>query len=141
MARAEPGAGSDVAVVVGALWRLAAGQPQLLAAHAASYGAMLCDEGAVSLARARRLLALVAVVVVCSTAALVLAGVGLMLWAAAPVSSLRWPWVLGATPLVPLSVAAWAMGTMRRLGPLPLWAAWQQQMAADGALLRQIRRP
>lgn len=129
-----------MAVVVGALFRLAAGQPQLLAAHVASYAALLREEAAVSAAQARRILSLLAILLVCSTAGLVLAGVGLMLWAIAPVVSLQVIWILAVTALVPLAAAAWAWRSIRGSGPLPLWAAWQQQLAADGALFRQFRR-
>lgn len=120
-----------------ALLRLASGQPQLLAAHAMGYAALLRDEGALSLQRVLLRGRLQALVFGGVVAGVVLTGVALMLWAALPEVSTPRRWVLVVVPLVPLAVAAWGLRAARRVGPLPLWSAWQRQVAADSALLRR----
>lgn len=136
---ADPPGRADMSAALQALWRLAAGQPQLLAAHAAGYAALIRDEGAVSLRLVQRRAGLQALLFGSVIVALVLTGVAVMGWAIAPAGSLSHPWVLLAVPALPWLLAAWALRAARRVGPLPLWAAWQEQLAADRALLR--RRP
>ena len=122
-----------------AFLRLAAGQPQLLAAHAASYAALVRDEGALSLALLQRRVTLQALAVGAIAVAAALAGVAIMLWATAPAGTLAQAWVLAAVPLLPLLGAGWALRAARRIGPLPLWAAWRRQIDADSALLARCR--
>ena len=121
-----------------ALWRLAAGQPQLLAAHAASYAALVRDEGALSLQRVVQRGRLQALVFGGLLAGVVLAGVAVMLWATVPAASGARSWVLFVVPLLPLAAAVWGLRAAQRVGPLPLWAAWQRQVAADSALLHRV---
>ncbi len=120
-----------------ALWQLAAGQPQLLAAHAAGYAALMRDEGAVSLQLVLRRGCLQALVFGGGLAGAVLAGVALMLWAVLPPPTALATAVLLVVPLLPLLLSAWALHLVRQLGPLPLWAAWRHQLAADRALLHR----
>lgn len=126
-----------MAAALNTLWRLAASQPQLLAAHAAGYAALLRDEGTLSLRLVQRRALLQVLAFGGVVAGVVLAGVAMMLWASTPDASLARPWVLVVVPLLPLLVAGCALLAARRLGPLPLWAAWQSQVDADSALLRQ----
>jgi uncharacterized membrane protein YqjE len=118
-----------------ALWRLAVSQPQLLAAHAAGYVALIREEGALSLALFQRRATLRAVAFSCVAVAAVFAGVATMLWATAPAGNLVMSWVLVVVPAVPLLGAGWALHESRRGGALPLWAAWRKQIAADSALI------
>jgi hypothetical protein len=124
-----------------ALWRLAAGQPQLLAAHAAGYAALMRDEGAVSLQQVLRRGRLQALVFGGAVAGGVLAGVALMLCTVLPPQTPLATAVLVVVPLLPLALSAWALHAARQLGPLPLWAAWQRQLAADSALLQRDGAP
>ncbi len=119
------------------LWRLAAGQPQLLAAHAASYAALVRDEGSVSLQRVLLRGRLQALALAGVMVGAVLAGVALMLWAVLPMGAGTQGWVLVLVPLLPLGAAAISLRAAQQVGPLPLWSAWQRQLAADTALLRR----
>lgn len=114
------------------LWRLAAERPQLLAAHAAGYLALVQADGPRSMQLLVRRLLWLALSLAALVAAVVLAGVALML---AP--DLRAPpWLLVVVPAVPALASAAALWAARRPGPLPVWAALRQQWAADRALLR-----
>jgi hypothetical protein len=123
------------------LWRLAAGQPQLLAAHAAGYAALMRDEGAVLLQQVLLRGRLQALVFGGAVAGVVLAGVALMLWAVLPQPTPLATAVLFGVPLGPLAVSAWALYTARHLEPLRLWVALQRQLAADRALLQCAMAP
>lgn len=119
-------------------------RPQLLAEHAAGYAMLVRDQGAESAGLLRRRFVWSAMLVGGLLIGALLSGVAMMLWALAPSNVLAWPWgwsqpapiVLLAVPLVPLCMAAWAAVALRRGRTLPLWAAVQEQIAADAMLLR-----
>ncbi len=119
------------------LLRVATTQPHLLAAHAANYAALVRDEGALSMALLQRrlLLGVLAGVSLCMAAGL--AGVAAMLWATLPTVVPDRSWVLLVVPALPLLIGWWSWREASQGGPLPLWAAWREQLAADAALLQR----
>jgi hypothetical protein len=141
MDRADGVTDVDVPSTFATLWRLLMGSPHLLGEHAAGYAALVRDEGARSLHLVLRQLQLQALLLGSVTASLVLAGVALMLWSGGPAALPARAWVLLVVPLLPLVVAAWALYAGRSIGPLPLWAAWQRQVAADAELLQRQAAP
>jgi len=119
------------------LLNLIATRPQLLAEHAQAYAELLADDLPRVASAWKRQAWLNAVAVLGLLAALVLAGVALMLWAALPTLSMPAPWLLVVVPLLPLAAAAAcliaAQARPRRKGASEL----QQQLSADLAMLRE----
>jgi len=118
--------------------KLIATRPDLLAEHAAGYGALVAAQAEEAVQQWRRNAVLVAVGVVCSIAGVGLAGVALLFAAAIPAAQMPASWALWMVPLVPLAGAA---GCVLMLKAQP--AAWsaqslREQFAADAALWREI---
>lgn len=118
------------------LWRLAAGQPQLPAAHVASYAALVRDEGSVSLQRVLLRGRLQALALAGVMVGAVLAGVALMLWAVLPSLPPATAWVLWAAPGAPLAVALLVWALQLRAARVSCFSVLRQQWQADLALLR-----
>ena len=119
------------------LLRLVLSRPQLLVDHAQAYGdLMAADLGDASAALSRRAI-LGATAVMCLLAAVILAGVSLMLWAAVPTAQMGAPWMLIVVPLAPLlgSVTGFVfMRGQRRMHPFDNLRA---QLRADLDILRE----
>lgn len=121
-----------------ALLRLLATQPQLLAEHAEAYAALLSTELPRISAGWQRSALLKALAVSGAVVAALLAGVGVMLWAAAaPEVSLRAPWVLVAVPLLPLLAGAACALAARSGSHHDAVARLRLQVAADLLMLRE----
>ena len=120
------------------VFQLIASRPQLLAEHAAGYGALLSAEAArVGSAWQRRLLLLVAGVG-CLGITAVLAGVAVMLWVSTSgATATNLSWVLVAVPLTPGLLGLWCLVQARlNVGP-PAFAVLGEQWQADLSLLRE----
>lgn len=112
------------------LWR----QPDLVVEHTSAYLALAADEtGAAVQSLARQWLYRL-VAMACATAALVLAGVALLLWAALPLLAAS-AWLLWLVPLLPLPLAVWAWHSALA-PPAPLFAGLQAQIGLDRAAWR-----
>ncbi len=119
------------------LLHLVATQPQLLADHAEAYAELAAEElGDFSATWKRRTL-LNAVALCFGAAAVVLAGVAVMLWAVIPAEQMQAPWVLIAAPLVPLAVAIVCLLTARRGDAGHAFDNLRRQVKEDMALLRE----
>ncbi len=119
------------------VFQLIASRPQLLAEHAAGYGALLGAECArVGSAWQRRVLMLLAGLS-CVGVAAVLAGVAVMLWVSTSGgSAANLSWVLIAVPLAPALLGLWCLVQARLpVGP-PAFAVLGEQWQADLSLLR-----
>jgi len=121
------------------LLKLIATEPQLLADHAEAYASLVSAEiGSASTAWKRRAV-LGAASVACLGLAIGLGGVAIMLWAVTPPAAIQLPWVLIATPGVPLFAA---LACRLAAGAAPSAGAFDAlrgQVKADMALLREVR--
>lgn len=123
------------------VFRLAAAQPMLLAAHVGAYAGLVSEElntGAAALQR--RLLWLLGGAL-CLAVAAVLAGVALLLWTSRAPGATPAAWLFVVTPLLPaaLGLAACRRAQARRHGePLTRLRA---QLAEDAALLARHTAP
>jgi hypothetical protein len=118
--------------------KLIATRPDLLAEHAAGYGALVAAQAEEAVQQWRRNAILVAVGAVCGIAGVGLAGVALLIAAAIPVAEMPAPWALWVVPLVPLAGAAGCLLVLK--GQPAAWSAQtlREQFAADAALWREI---
>lgn len=121
------------------LLRLAVDEPQLLAEHVAAYGALLVEEGAVAVARSQRRFARQALAGAALTVALMLAGVGLLLWATLPAADMRQPWLLWLLPALPAVLGLVLLWDARDAAGTVAFAGLRRQAAADLGLWRSTR--
>lgn len=124
------------------LLHLIATQPQLLVEHASAYAELAAVEiGSASAAWQRRAL-LKVLALCCGLAAVLLAGVALMLWGVMPLAQMPSPWLLWATPL---GFAALALGCLAaaqlRAASGSQFIGLRQQWQADLTLLRDASAP
>jgi hypothetical protein len=123
------------------LLHLLLSQPDLVAEHAHAY-AELAVADARAASKTTQNAALWSAGLLCSViVAAVLAGVGLMIWAALPEGAIRAPWVLVATPLVPLVAAIACLRGLSAKGDTPAFATLRRQIAADMQMLREVGGP
>lgn len=127
------------------LARLLLNPPPGLPHHLVAWGGLLRQDIAQAQRHTLRQLLRLAVGLAAAVVASTLAGVWLMLWWVAgrlPTSLLEWL-LMAVVPALPLLLALW-MFTSWRNGQREAvwsrhWAVWQQQAAADWALLRDSR--
>lgn len=120
------------------LLKLIATQPQLLANHAEAYAELMAAEIGDVAAVWRRRAVLNAVALCCLTAAAILAGVALMLWAVIPSMHLQAPWALIVAPLLPGAAALWCLIAARSTGEGRAFESLRRQLAADLVMLREV---
>jgi hypothetical protein len=118
------------------LLHLVVRQPQLLLDHAAGYAEVAMVEAARAAAQWERRVAWQLAAGTSLVVAALLAGVGVMLWAALPPGSIARPGLLAAVPLLPLLLAAVALRCARRAGAPPNFELLRLQAASDLLLLR-----
>lgn len=123
------------------LLHLIATRPQLLADHALAYAALLTAEISRASVAWKRQALLSALALCCLAAALVLAGVAVMLWSLIPETDMRAPWALIAVPLLPSAVAIWCLLAVRAQGAGDAFDNVRQQVQADIDMLRQAGAP
>jgi uncharacterized membrane protein YqjE len=119
-------------------------QPGLLGEHAQGYAALLGSEITEIKQVGQRYLLWSAATAVCTAAALVLAGVALMLWAMAPVLPAMptgATWALCATPCLPLAAACFCLQKMRAPMSADAFAQTREQLKTDMQLLKEISAP
>ena len=120
------------------LFRLLVSEPQMLADHVEAYTELVSEEmGAVTAQWKRRAL-LHAVSVGCAAVAVMLVGMGLMLWAAIPPENMNAPWALAIIPAVPLVMAVWAHFAAKAPVAEHGLKTIREQLAADAAMLRSV---
>jgi hypothetical protein len=121
------------------LFKLLVSEPQLLAEHVEAYAQLASEEAGAVAKRIKRKLLLHALSVFAIFVALVLASVGVMLWAALPAENMRAPWALLAVPAIPLLFAVWAHFSARSTKDEERGLkAIREQFAADAAMLRSV---
>lgn len=123
------------------VFRLAAAQPMLLAAHVGAYAGLVSEELHTSAAAVQRRLLWQLGGALCLAVAAVLAGVALLLWASLAPGAAPAAWLFVATPLLPAALglaACWRAQTHRNGEPL---ARLRAQLAEDAALLARHSAP
>lgn len=126
------------------LIRLLASHPQRLAEHAEAYGELLAIEARSASALWSWRLAWYGGVVVGLTAAMVLAGVAVMLWAlpaSAPLQATGVPLAFIVVPGVPALLALACLLALRRRSAGGGFEQLRRQLGADLALLRELSAP
>ncbi len=123
------------------LLQLAMTQPGLLGEHAQGYAALLGSEIQTFQQRTQQRLLWAAATLACGTAALALAGVALMLWAAVPGMAGSAVGVLWLTPCLPLLAAAGCGLRACRNSETRAFAQLQAQLQADLQLLQEVSAP
>ena len=118
------------------LLRLVAAQPELLAEHAQGYIQLAVEEMASFLRHCRLRLWLTVCAVASTTAAVMLGGVSLMLWAMAPTVSPGALWLLWWVPAAPALLALACLLQLRAMTERRPWQAMQAQWALDEAAWR-----
>jgi uncharacterized membrane protein YqjE len=120
------------------LLKLIATRPQLLAGHLQAYGELAVTELARAAPLWKRQALFSALALLGLLAALLLAGVALMLWAALPAQPMPAPWLLLAVPLLPLAGALGCLAALRRGRGRDSFQELRQQLNADLAMLREV---
>lgn len=124
------------------LLRLLVSQPQMLAEHAEAYAELVSEEAGAVAQHMKRKMILHAVSGLAFFLALLLACMGLMLWAALPVQDMRAPWGMIAVPAVALLVGLVAHVAARSsTGEERGMKVIREQLAADAAMLRSVTEP
>ena len=120
------------------LLNLIATRPQLLAEHAQAYAELVAAGLPRAAATCKRQALLTAGAVASLLAAVVLAGVALMLWATLPALAMPAPWLLVVVPLLP-ALAGIACAMVARAPAEPnLLGELQRQVNADLSMLRDV---
>jgi hypothetical protein len=119
-----------------ALLNLLTNRPQLLAEHAQGYVDLLAVELPRAASAYKRTLLLNVVALLGLQAALLLAGLGLMLWAALPALPMTAVWLLVAVPLLPLAASLVCVISARSGAARNALGIVQGQLSADLAMLR-----
>ena len=119
------------------LLRLFATHPELVGEHALAYAALLGDDVAKTSSALKRRAVSGTAAVLLGFVGLLLAGVGLMLWAVTPPAAIHSMWALIATPVAPLVLAlgCWFAGKQPAEPPFD---NLKQQFAADLRMLRDV---
>lgn len=122
--------------------RTALARPDLLAEHASAYACLLSEGVSLEGSHLKRRLACQLAALALAVAAVVLAGVAVLLWSASLPGATLQPWWFLAVPAAPLLAAlalAWLGRDRKSLnGAL---AALGQQLSADAEMLRVAAGP
>lgn len=113
-------------------------RPHLLLEHIDAYSDLFAQEMTYA-SRAwvlRAALGLAALALLCG--AMVLAGVSLMLWAVMPPEQIHTPWLLWATPIVPLALSMLCAQRVKSHMQNRVFSDLRLQIKGDLALLREI---
>ena len=123
------------------LFRLLTMRPQLLAEHVSAYTDLLAEELTSTAGLLKRRMALQLVALAAAAVGAVLAGVAVLLWGALPAESIRAPWLLILTPLLPWAIALWASALSGAVASGDLLVTFRRQLADDAAMLRSAGEP
>ena len=113
-------------------------RPHLLLEHVDAYSDLFAQEMTYA-SRAwilRAILGLTAIALLCG--ALVLAGVGFMLWAVMPPEQIHTPWLLWVTPIVPLALSLVCAQRVKSHMQNGVFSDLRMQIKGDLALLREV---
>lgn len=113
-------------------------RPHLLLEHVDAYSDLFAQEmtHATRTWTYRAALGAISILLLCG--ALILAGVGSMLWAVMPPEQIHTPWLLWATPIVPLLASLTCAQMVKRHLQNRVFSDFRLQIKGDLALLREI---
>ena len=120
------------------VFQLITQRPHLLLEHVDAYADLFAQEMTYA-SRAwihRAILGLAALLFLCG--ALVLSGVGFMLWAVMPPQQIHTPWLLLATPIVPFVLALVCAQRVKSHMQNRVFSDLRLQIKGDLALLREV---
>ncbi len=120
--------------------QLLASRPDLLADHAAGYGALIAAQAGAAARRLRSRAILSVVAGIAAFGGLALSGTALLLFGAIPVAEMPRPWLLWAVPGVVWLVALFCWLGTRNQSPGWSFDLLREQVQADAALLRESAR-
>ena len=120
------------------LFRLLVSEPQMLADHVEAYSELVSEEMGAVAAQWKRRAILHGVSLACAGLAVMLIGMGLMLWAAVPIENMNSPWALVIIPAIPVIMAAWAHFAAKAPPSEHGLKTIREQLAADAAMLRSV---
>lgn len=113
-------------------------RPHLLLEHVDAYSDLFAQEMTYA-ARTwtyRMILGAVAILLLCG--ALILSGVGFMLWAVMPPAQIHTPWLLWITPIVPMVIGLTCAQAVKNHLQNRVFSDFRLQIKGDLALLREI---
>ncbi len=116
-------------------------QPQLLLDHAQGYAELVVQELGAARAVWRRSALLYVVALHSLSAAAILAGVALLLWAVIPGAQIHAMWALWCTPLLPFALGMACLRLVGRKTQVEPFAALHVQLLKDLAMLRDVGAP
>ena len=116
---------------------LLATQPQLLLDHAQGYAELVVQELGAARAVWRRSALLYVVALHSLSAASILAGVALLLWAVIPGVQIHAMWALWCTPLLPLALGLVCLRLVSKKAQVEPFANLHLQLLKDLAMLRE----
>lgn len=123
------------------LLTLLATRPDLLADHAQAYAALAAQEFGMARASWRTQTVVQTVGLFSLSAAVMLAGVALMLWATTAPQQIRVVWLLWLTPLLPLACGLACLGWAHQHADATPFAELRKQFSADMTTLRAASTP
>lgn len=115
--------------------------PDLLVDHATAYAELASADAQTFSDASQRTLLWTATLLCCISVAVILAAGGLMIWATVPEGTIRLPWILLGTPLLPTAAAIGCWKTLHPKVPHVAFAKVRGQMAADVLMLREVKAP
>ena len=119
--------------------QLIANKPQLVGEHLAAYAELVGSEVGRTTNLWRSRAQLYAVALFLLTVGILFGGVAIMLWAMMPVSGMHLPWLLPTVPLAPLVAGSLCLLKARVRPAYAGLGVLKTQLAADLALLREVR--
>jgi hypothetical protein len=122
------------------LFKLLVNRPELFVEHAGAYAEVLAAEARDLSAHWQRRVALLVLAVSCTLIAMGLSGVAVLLASAIAWDQMPLPWLLVATPLVPLALGLVCALAAQRPQARPALAVLRDQMALDAQLIEQAGR-
>ena len=119
--------------------QLIAKKPQLVGEHVAAYAELVGAEVGKTTKLWRSRAQLYAVALFLLIIGILFSGVALMIWAMLPVSGMHLPWLLPAVPLAPLLAGSLCVLKARGRPTYAGLDVLKTQLAADLAMLREVR--
>lgn len=119
-------------------FKLMVAHPTAITDHVEAYASLAAQELSVVVTQYQQRAIKTGIALCCGGAAVVLAGVSVMLWAVTPPDALHAPWALWLVPGLPALIAGWCAVSARNSPAAPAFGALRGQVRDDMALLREV---